>query len=131
MGARVLVVDDDVMFRRSLTGVLGSMGYHVTSVDSGDGAIALVAREAFDVALIDHRMPGMTGVETWLHIRDSTNAPGPVLVTAAADGGTLAERNGMAFLAKPFGMSELRAVVEQALAQRSARDARPARPTGA
>jgi two-component system NtrC family response regulator len=121
MGARVLVVDDDAMFRRSITGVLDALGYHVTSVDSGNGAIALLAREAFDVALIDHRMPGMTGVETWLRIRDGANAPGPVLVTASVDGGTLAERNGMAFLAKPFGMSELRAVVEQALAQRSAR----------
>ncbi|MDO9018381.1 MAG: response regulator [Deltaproteobacteria bacterium] len=121
MGARVLVVDDDAMFRRSITGVLDALGYHVTSVDSGDGAIALVAREVFDVALIDHRMPGLTGIETWQRIRDGANAPGPVLVTAAADGGALAEDNGMAFLAKPFGMGELRAVVERALAQRSGR----------
>lgn len=121
MGARVLVVDDDVMFRRSITGVLDSLGYHVTSVDSGDGAIALVAREVFDVALIDQRMPGMTGVETWLRIRDCANAPGPVLVTASVDGGALAERHGMAYLAKPFAMNELHAAIERALAQRSGR----------
>lgn len=115
MGARILVVDDDEMFRRSLTLVLDALGHAAVPVDSGARAVALAANERFDVMLLDQRMPRLSGAETWERIRVLPNAPRAILVTAAADGEALAARLGIAFLAKPFGVEELRAALARAL----------------
>ena len=59
----VLVVDDDDALRRLLARMLTERGYRVDSAADGPGALELVLTLDPDVALVDVRMPGMTGLE--------------------------------------------------------------------
>ena len=60
---RVLLVDDQELFRRGVTTVLGTDDrFEVVDVGSGDEAIATITDEVFDIVVLDVRMPGRGGV---------------------------------------------------------------------
>lgn len=58
---KVLVVDDEVSVCRSLVGFLEDSEFDVSSASSGEQALELAAKEHFDVAIVDLRLPGMSG----------------------------------------------------------------------
>jgi PAS domain S-box-containing protein len=62
---RILLVEDDVMVREHVTGMLSRLGYHVTTADSGPAALELLASNAnIDLLFTDVVMPGgMSGIE--------------------------------------------------------------------
>jgi two-component system chemotaxis sensor kinase CheA len=60
---RLLLVDESAFFRDMLTPVLKAAGYHVTTAASGEGALALLEADRFDVVVTDIDMTGMTGLE--------------------------------------------------------------------
>ena len=65
-GERILVVDDEPAQRDIAAELLTRLGYDVTSVASGEEAVARVEREAFDLVVLDMIMaPGMDGRETY------------------------------------------------------------------
>jgi CheY-like chemotaxis protein len=64
-----LVVDDDARSRELLQQLLTLAGYEVRAVGGGQDALALLANEIPDVAVIDLRMPGMDGLELCRKIR--------------------------------------------------------------
>ena len=61
--ARVLVADDETSIRFVLREALEEAGHDVVEFDSGDDAWRALASEAFDVAFLDIRMPGPSGLE--------------------------------------------------------------------
>lgn len=62
--ARVLVVDDEALVRRTLSLFLTKAGFAPVAVESGEAALDLLsAGEAFDLLVTDQSMPGMTGCE--------------------------------------------------------------------
>ncbi len=56
---RVLVVDDEPSIRESLTEFLGDFSFEVSSVASGEEALAVLESAPCDVAIVDLRLPGM------------------------------------------------------------------------
>ncbi|HOT91857.1 MAG TPA: response regulator [Anaerolineae bacterium] len=64
--ARVLIVDDESLTLTSLADFLQEMGYATAMAESGETAIRLQREQAFDVCIVDIRMPRMGGVETLL-----------------------------------------------------------------
>ncbi|MBI2923721.1 MAG: sigma-54-dependent Fis family transcriptional regulator [Planctomycetes bacterium] len=60
---RVLLVDDDETFRRTVGGALGKRGFEVTLAAGGEQAVSQAREREFDVALVDLKMPGMDGLE--------------------------------------------------------------------
>jgi CheY-like chemotaxis protein/HPt (histidine-containing phosphotransfer) domain-containing protein len=60
---RILVADDDPSNRELLTELLHSGGHSVTAVLNGHEVLAALAKERFEVVLMDEEMPGMTGLE--------------------------------------------------------------------
>jgi two-component system response regulator GlrR len=58
---RVLIVEDDVVFRVPLRATLAAEGYAVVAVESAEAAEAVLAREDVDVVLSDLRLPGLDG----------------------------------------------------------------------
>ncbi len=69
---RVLIVDDEPLTRTSLADFLQEMGYTVVMAEGGEIAIHLQQEQAFDVCIVDIRMPGMSGVETLLALHRIT-----------------------------------------------------------
>ena len=84
-GLRVLVADDNAASRRLLESLLADLGCVPTPAAGGGAALALIRAEAaagrpFDIAIIDHRMPGMDGDELARALRaDPATAGLPLL----------------------------------------------------
>jgi CheY-like chemotaxis protein len=57
----ILVVDDDPMFAKLLEEILTGEGYGVTTAANGVEALVLLANQAFDLLMIDIRMPELDG----------------------------------------------------------------------
>lgn len=66
-GAKILVVDDNVMNLKVALGLLKPYGMTIMTADSGPKAIEMVKNQDYHLILMDHMMPGMDGVEA-LHI---------------------------------------------------------------
>ena len=89
---RVLLVDDQELFRRGVTMVLGADGgFEIEDVDDGDAALERIAEEPFDVVLLDVRMPHRSGVEICAAIKETAPTTGIIMLTASDDEADLYE----------------------------------------
>jgi CheY-like chemotaxis protein len=109
---RLLVVDDDLIARRALTGVLQTTFEKPESVDSGEAALALAAEKQFDVIFLDVIMPGLNGFEVCAKIRATVpnHATPVVFVTSQNDSHTrdqMSHCGGDDLLGKPFLTAEI------------------------
>jgi len=66
---RILLVDDEAEILRLLTRRLTRQGYAITTAADSNQALALLAEEIFDLAILDFMMPGATGLELAEHCR--------------------------------------------------------------
>ena len=78
----VLIVDDDENFSNTLSKVLTKKGYASATAESGSKALDLIKERAFDVVLMDIKMPVMNGVET--HKKIKTIRLGTVVIMMSA-----------------------------------------------
>lgn len=117
---KVLVVDDDRSARDFAARVLAEAGYEVSSVDSGDAALARLP-EGFEIVVTDLDMPGgLNGVQVTQEVRRSTAAD-VVIMTAFPDMSTAihAVRAGAYdYLVKPFSPDTLRLAVDRCAQRR-------------
>jgi len=61
--ANILVVDDELIERQTLTDILRLEGHHVNSVPNGEAAVDYVRLNPVDLMVLDLRMPGMSGLD--------------------------------------------------------------------
>ncbi|BCS53007.1 response regulator [Geobacter sp. SVR] len=117
MGTRILLVDDNEDFLDSTKDVLEEEGYQVTTARSGEGALIQVVSAPFDVVIMDIKMPGMNGVESFIEMKRLRPDLRVILVTAysVASLVTQAIDEGVcAVLNKPLNMGMLFSTVEKA-----------------
>jgi two-component system response regulator HydG len=116
----ILVVDDDVDTCHNLSDILTDLGYQVEMAHDGPTALDLVRRRAYDVALLDLRMPGMDGLTLYREIRKLRAETVALVVTAYASDGTAEKAlsaGAWKVLPKPVDFSTLLPLVGQALDQ--------------
>src|SRR3546814_19150255 len=65
----VLFIEDDAMNRRVVKDMLDVAGAAMVGAEDAEQGLALVEQQAFAVALVDLRMPGMEGLSAIRHIR--------------------------------------------------------------
>ncbi len=113
---QILIVDDDQSQCTVLEKLLGDRGYRTKSTTDSTFALDLIARNHYDLLVLDYLMPGMNGVEIFRHARDLHPDVAGIFLTAhttidvvfpAIDAGV--ER----VLAKPVDARSLLPVVEQ------------------
>lgn len=80
----VLVVDDDPDQRAFLEQFLQSCGLEVVAVPNGEIAVGLSAQRSFDLAVLDISLPGISGWETAVRIRERMD-PDPAIIMASAN----------------------------------------------
>ena len=81
---RVLLVDDQELFRRGVKMVLSADdSLDLEEVDDGDKAVAAVEQNPPDVVLLDIRMPGRSGVEICAAIKEISPSTGIIMLTAS------------------------------------------------
>src|SRR5258706_2927489 len=122
MNTRILVADDDEVSCELFAETLEDEGFAVEKVTSGDQALARLAEAAFDLLIVDVRMPGTSGLEV-TRIVHRTDPNLPIIVMTAfgsIETGVEAIHEGaFDFISKPMNLAELRRTVEKALAQRA------------
>jgi CheY-like chemotaxis protein len=116
----ILVVDDDADTRQNLADILTDMGYQVDTAPDGPAALELVRKNPYDVALLDFKMPGMTGLELYREIRKVRAGTVAIIVSAYTNAATKEEALGAGawqVLAKPVDFPKLLGLVDQAVGQ--------------
>jgi CheY-like chemotaxis protein len=116
----ILVVDDDADTCRNLSDILTDLGYHVDTAQDGPAALELVRRRAYDVALLDLKMPGMDGLTLYREIRKIASGTVAIVVTAYAGTTTpdeLRSAGAWQVLPKPVDFPKLLGLVGEALDQ--------------
>ena len=117
----VLVVDDDAAIRDFLSEALALADIPCRTAVNGADALRLIAVAAPSVVLLDINMPVMDGVTfcATLDADGGRSGTAIVVMTAGSDARHYARQcRADAFLAKPFGLDALYAVVERHLAPR-------------
>jgi two-component system response regulator HydG len=116
----VLVVDDDVDTCHNLRDILTDLGYHVDTAHDGAAALELVRRNAYDIALLDLKMPGMDGVTLYREVKKLRADTVAIIVTAYAGGNAAEEAlaaGAWQLMPKPVDLAKLLPLVEQAVGQ--------------
>lgn len=117
--SRLLFVEDDRLVLATLAKGLCAEGFEVESADSGEAALALAAERPFDLAVLDIRLPGISGIETARRLRAEYALP--VLFLSAYGERELVEQaaseGGLGYVVKPVEVAQLVAAIEAALAR--------------
>jgi len=113
----ILVVDDDRLVLAALAEGLRTAGYRVTSVASGEDALGIT--DTPDLALLDVRMPGMSGIELGRKLREQGGVPF-LFLSAYGDQEIVkqaAEEGALGYLVKPLDIQQIVPSIEAALAR--------------
>jgi DNA-binding NtrC family response regulator len=114
---KILVADDEKASRMALEIPLRLSGYEVTTAAGGREAIALGRERRFDIALVDIYMPDLNGLEV-LHALREIDPRLRVIVLTAQGSLEIAlraiEEGAFEFIAKPYAIEEMLALVERA-----------------
>jgi DNA-binding NtrC family response regulator len=116
----LLIVDDEKVALRNLEHVMKKEGYEVTATQSGANALALLARQPFDVVLTDLRMEKTDGMQILEKCRTTCPDTEVILITgyATLESAVEAMKHGaFYYIAKPYRLDEVRKVVAEALAK--------------
>lgn len=116
---RVLIVDDDQHATMLLADALRRAGYEVTIAENADEALAAVAASPPDLAVLDIRMRGTSGLDLGATLRDDYSVPF-IFLTLVDDEETVrraTEVGAITYLVKPLDMRHCVPAIEAALAR--------------
>jgi len=117
---KALIVDDNAGARDTLSDIFGESGYGVTTAGSGADAIAAASKMAFDLALIDIKLPDMDGVKLLEELKAIKADTLCIIVTghASRDNAITALRSGAYdYFIKPLDIEAVLRRAEQGLSQ--------------
>ncbi|MRR16883.1 MAG: sigma-54-dependent Fis family transcriptional regulator [Deltaproteobacteria bacterium] len=119
--AKVLIIDDDEMFCRLLSGALKAEKHVVSCAYCLKDGLGLVSTDSFDVVFLDVRLPDGNGLDKLSEIREAASEPEVIILTGAgtADGAELAIRSGAwDYIQKPSSISSMTLPLLRALQYR-------------
>ena len=114
---RVMVVDDNKMFRDVVADQLNDSNIEAAAAASGEEALQSLGKTDCDVVLLDINMPGISGLDVLRQIRLMEDAPEVIMLTAdtSLSTGIEAMRLGAYdYLTKPATLDEMEAVIRKA-----------------
>ena len=129
--ATILVCDDDRLVLVTLSAALRSAGYSVIEAENGDEAILLARQYRPDLAVLDIRMDGKSGLDVAAYLRDYVGTPF-MFLSAFSDEAFIRQARdfgAIEYLVKPIDIERMAPVVERALAMRAAGRAGGATPS--
>jgi DNA-binding NtrC family response regulator len=120
MSIRILLADDNEVFRRPLQRALEAAGFEVVAVSSAEEALDVLGESTVDVLLTDRRLPGMDGVELLARVKGTHPALASIVMTAYGTIESLTEAMRLGaedYLVKPFAVPDLLCALRRALNQ--------------
>jgi len=116
--ASILVVDDEKPVCKLLCDDLTGQGYSCAIALTGEEALTKLADETFDLALLDIRLPGISGIEVLRIIRSDCHNIAAIMITAIKDVDTAVESMKLGasdYIVKPFNLDRIDATVRTVL----------------
>src|SRR3989339_263944 len=83
LGARLLLVDDEPEILKTLSEILKSEGFRISTADKGAEAVARLREEDIDLVILDYKMPDMNGLEVAAKIKEMKSGLPIVMLTGA------------------------------------------------
>ncbi len=135
----ILIADDEELIRRVLADTLRDQGHTVQTVDNGALAWEALTTRAFDLALLDIRMPERSGLDILLQAqqepRPDRRPHTPIIImtgqTTLDNAIEAMKRGAFDYLTKPFDLEEVKALVLRALEVGRLTESQPAAPVAA
>lgn len=125
----VLVVDDDPAMRELVAEIVHREGHQAIVAESAEKALEILPLWTFQVAFLDHDLPGMEGLLLGEYLRRSN--PDMIIALVTGDDDPRLERRtreiGVAFIAKPFDNAALKRLMEEYVERAKERADRRAR----
>jgi DNA-binding NtrC family response regulator len=118
VAANILVVDDDESVRLGCVQTLNQNGFRARAANNGAGGLQMAREESFDIAIVDLRMPGLSGMQVLEKLKEENPSIAVVVITgyATIESAVEAVRQGaFDYLPKPFSPDLLVTVVKRAL----------------
>lgn len=125
LSTEIMVVDDEETICEALAAWFAKDGYTVETAFSGSSALARIQEKAFDVYLLDIKMPGMDGIELLTRLKERQPDAMVIMITAHGSIQTAVEamkRGAIDYLCKPFDPDELSLLMERVMATKLLRD---------
>ena len=114
----ILIIDDDDQLRNSFKKLLSEEGYQVDSAASGEAGLSIVKKKVPDIVILDMRLPGMNGLETFRAIRKIEPKLPVIIMTAFGTTETAIEATKLGafdYILKPFDIPDMLSLVKQAI----------------
>jgi len=115
---RILIVDDDDTIRKTLKAILEDEGYTVDLAATGQEAIQKTEENAYDIALLDIRLPDMEGVELLKLIKDNVPKTRKIMLTgypSMQNAIAALNKDADAYLVKPVDVEKLLSTIKDQL----------------
>jgi DNA-binding NtrC family response regulator len=113
---RVLFVDDEKPLQEFMRSELPRLGHEVTVCPDGKAALKVLEKSTFDAAILDLRMPGMTGIEVLEHLKGVSPDTEAVVMTGHASMETAIEAvrlGAFDYITKPCKLAEIEAILSR------------------
>ena len=123
-GAKILIVDDELIVRESLGGWLERDGHKVDKAGSGEEALEKCSNTRYDILLLDIKMEGMSGLEVLKRVKENDPDMSVVMITAygSIPSAIEAMKSGAyEYLLKPFDPDELMVLIEKIIKHQAER----------
>jgi len=114
---RILVADDEESIRWVLSKALSKKGFSVDLAASGNEALSLTRQGAYDLAILDIKMPGISGLDLLSRFREEHPELPVVIMTAESSMKNAVEamkRGAYDYITKPFDLDALDAIILKA-----------------
>jgi len=118
---RVLIIDDEPNIRRTTAIALEAMGHDAVGVDTGAAALKLLGSESFDVAFLDLKLDGESGLDLLPQLLKRAPELDVVVLTAFASVETAVEamrRGAVDYIPKPFTPEQISHVLDKIISAR-------------
>ncbi|OGW57743.1 MAG: hypothetical protein A2Z09_06985 [Nitrospirae bacterium RBG_16_43_8] len=115
---KVLIVDDDVELRSTLSEILKGAGYYIDEAPSGKEAIEKITAKDFDIAFLDLMMPKMSGIDVLKAIKKIKPKIRVIMITAFAtvENAVDAIKKGASdYISKPFRIDDLLTTIRRVI----------------
>lgn len=116
--ARILVIDDDESIRETLATILEEKGYLVDTAENGREGVRKSYQKIYNVALVDIRLPDMTGIELLTSMRKTTPKMVKIIITGYPSTQSAIEavnKGADAYVLKPFKVDNVLDIIEKHL----------------
>jgi CheY-like chemotaxis protein len=118
---KILVVDDNDVFRIVVSKMLSRLGYEVSAAESGEKGLSIFSKNIFDIVLSDYEMPEMDGVAFACSIKKNSPRTRVVIMTGAEKETVFSRRSTAVdeVISKPFTLAEIDETIQNVSGARS------------